>query len=169
MIEGDRDNVNSKKFARFLLSLMLFVQWSGGLHHWGLWKVYHKWEIQCEDISLGVSECFSPSGKHTYNINKLVVHTAWQLNEVIYRYSEGPEGGGLRSLGTKIVILGDCGPDRSDITSRLRLQFNKVFLPISVHNLYHLKCTLVGEGIHKLKNKVCQGITKNQEAILGFS
>lgn len=41
--------------------------------------------------------------------------------------------------------------------------------PMSIHNLCHLSCTMVGEGMQTPKNEVCQGDAKNEVAILIFS
>ena len=55
----------------------------------------------------GTGEGFNPFGKHTCNSKHilLITHTKWQLNEVQLQMFKGPERGGLRPLGTKIVFL----------------------------------------------------------------
>ena len=75
----------TKEFVRFLLKCIWFSQWSKFLGHWGLWKVYPKWETHFptvsfyyEGIALVTEKSFNPSGKCTCsNKNILITHTKW--------------------------------------------------------------------------------------------
>ena len=82
------------------------------------------------------------------------------LNEVQLQVFQGPEGGGLRPVGTKIVFPW-YGPDRSDVAGRLH--FIEISPLMSIYNLSHLKCTVVGKEMQQPKNGVFQGA-----AILGL-
>ena len=72
------------------------------------------------------------------------------------RCLKGSVGGGLRPL-TGQTLLVDCFHKLINVSS-----------PMSIHNLRHLSCTMVGEGMQKPKTEVCQGDAKNQAAILIF-
>ena len=41
-------------------------------------------------------------------------------------------------------------------------------LQMFIRNVSYLNCTMVGKGMQKLKERVCQGARKNQAAILGL-
>lgn len=62
----------------------------------------------------------------------------------------------------------DYGSGRSGIAGRRFLQFVEGSPPMAIHNLHHLKCTMVGEGMQNPKYGICQGAGKKQVAILDF-
>lgn len=46
--------------------------------------------------------------------------------------------------------------------------FAEISPKMSVYNVSHLKCIMVGKRMQKLKNGVGQGAGENQTAVLGF-
>ena len=162
MIEGHRDNDNSKKCARFSLKLVWFAQWSGCLDDWRLCKVntFSKFLCHCEPSGKG---SLNLSRKHTYNNkNMLITHTKWQANEVQLQVFKGSrrktsEASEDKSSTSRQTLLVNCF-----------CNFIEVSLPTSIDNLSHLTCPMVGEEMQKQKNELCQGARENQVAILGF-
>ena len=83
-----------------------------------------------EGLHLVTGDGFNASGKHIYNSKNMFTPARWQLSEIKLRCSKCPERG-LRALGTKIIFQ-NYGSDKSEIASRLFLQFRRS-LPTNVY------------------------------------
>lgn len=111
-------------------------------------------------------EGFSQSVKHTYNNkNILTTQAKWQLNEIklqVFKRSRGrsSEASENKTSFSRIMklagqtLLVDCSYNSVEVSP-----------PMSIHNLSHLKCTMVGEEMHKPEKGVCQGACKTQAAV----
>lgn len=98
--------------------------------------------------------------------HKLAAGTERQWNESSHQCSQGLRGRGLRLLGTKTFsrVVDLAG---QTLMVNCFHSFVEVSPPVFIYNLNHIKC-IVGAKEAEAENGVCQGATKDQEAIAGF-
>ena len=92
-------------------------------------------------------ESLRPSRKHTIdNKNTVITHTKWQLNEVQLQVCQGSRGRRSETSGDKSSFSRIMDLTGQTLLVDYFCNFIQVSPPMSVHNLSHLKCPMVGKG-----------------------
>ena len=106
-----------------------------------------------EGISLFAGKGLNPSRKCTHNDKGiLTTHTKWQWNEFQSQVSKGYRGRRHEVSGDKKLFQG-YGSDRLDIGGKPFCTVIEAFPPMSIYNVSHFKCPVVGEGMKNTKAK----------------
>lgn len=114
-----------------------------------------QWETHSLMVSLplgGISfvavEGLRPSREHTNdNKNTVIIHTNWQLNEVQLQVCQGSTGRRSEASGDKSNFSRIMNLTSQTLLVDYFCSFIQISPPMSVHNLSHLKCPVVGEGM----------------------